>query len=1097
MAKKGKNEQRPSVENRLFGVKETEAVPVSAGKAVRSAAVRKKKKKMNGGLKALLVFVSVILVLILLLSGGALIAGDYFAREYLDMSIWDCIGIVSDLYNADEKKLLDNKPGENDALSLYKTFDRQLFLKEGTMDEEMVNKLLSSVSAGAAPAAAAHTVSAKTEGAEGEYTDGDGEPENGEPEDGENEDGQDEDGDGEGEDVGPPPGNDEIAAIFDRIIRRENLDEERLFLYKNVGYGEIEAQYRDDFLAYVTDKEMMAVLTVMLDRALSGLEGDAARYVSLLTFEQVKLKAAAADKAPAISLVASIALREAVGSMLDGASLPDFVRSLVEWIVPKKLFVTAELFLGESLTADIYINHMDEAKADRAFKLVDKIVALTGNSAFSARAAINDLVNDAVGDVVKDMDGYLDFNRNIDNGRMYFDVYGLIATSAFSGREVGGVDIAYLLVTTLSTEYEDMLDAYADAIFHHNFEEEGAVVFDPAREETGAIDYGVEFMSELREKYLLVDEYYVEVGEGAGEQTHLVPMIFRYLGEGENDPALTYRGVDLKGATAERLKENDFIEDGQQVAVLYVDENRIAYTEAEYAALAAAEVDVSAYRRIVHIPTELKKMSFADFAAFLGLGDAPGGGPAADIMSLFDAQGFTKKPGGAPSDDPQEWFVNLYGESGYDGRLIITDKMLAALVDTQFNSIVKPGENDFLSAITLDFVKILTEERDGAAHHIMEIGVSVGIAAIGANVPLVQNLLGERIGFSARFDITLGLTEDEYLPAEYGFNGLSAANTNATLEILNRLGVAGIRLGELEEKLCRPVRSALDTMNGTLGGITFDTGNLKMQDIYDTLAHMVFPENPEKTDEEGRPIVIEGRNINDVLKGLYNEREKIEWENEDPEQETYEKIDFTNARQALENQGQPLPPGFDPAEWLPITTEPLPNMLALCGDDPAHPFVGVYDAMGGDGTFNDRGLAANMDGYRNAADSTLYYNFAELIGAFDTDRHVIDTGTMYLTYRFELAEFLSTGASTDSLLSRNIDITFVLDKSVMANGVYQTKMYINAMSDEHVDSLENMIAYLDAENYQLFMAMPDLIGAFAYSYNYVASVAESFARPTP
>lgn len=1037
-----------------------------------AVAVKPKKKKMNGALKALIIFLIVIFSIIILIVGGALAAGQYFASTYLKMSIFDCFGVISDIYSYEKVNLGTNLPTENDKKGFYSALDDTLFLKNGTINEETLSSIINATMSG----------------------DSNSEENNEEnnPEDNQEKNAEDVSNTvykkyvlklTDAENTDPSEGS--TLDIFADLINADNLDKEKIKPYVKNEYDVFAGSYDENFRLTFTDNQISAFFASMLTNIFDGLETEFDDALSNIVFERLKLYRTTEDVA-AMEIIISINLKDTLASMISELGLGEFVNNLILNIVPEKIYANADLFLGEDkITARVGINTLSKDKIDRIYKLVDNAMAFAGQSSFSLENVINDTLNESAKDIIDTMDEMIGLRSGIQENELSFDIYSLIASAAFE-EGVSGTEVAFLLVNALATEYKDFIEEYNDDLFYNNYLIDGNVVAIPAgdaEKEELLIDYKDQFVTEIQKKYLLSKDYYYEEGSDASVK-YLTPFIFRSTADNT-----VYSQSDLKGSVAEGLISSGWKDSVTHDAIIkiYVNDKKnvkISIDDLD-------DIQKAAWQECNLIPTERYEMGFEDYASLFGLGDAPENANSVDFVSLFDLGGFKKTLDGKSTSDRDEWFVNLNDtDPDFVGSIQITDKMLAALIDMQLNSIMGETENSLQETLKLEFLKIYTEADSTVSvgkRVYMVLGLSVSIESMG-DASFVSGILGERIGLTAKVDITTGLnlapaenpddtvTYEEYVPSEFTFNVVKSANSKKMLEILGNMGLGDISLSSLDDMLSVPIRDAMNQMNavfaedGANDGITFNNGELLIPDIYDTISTKIFPKDENKIfPESGEVVEIKGGDLRDVLKSLYNDPTKMAYSG------TVDNMFY-----------HPLVPGQ--AQTITFTDALFLSIEGATVSDGKIADVYEYE---GSKYANDIAFAINLETFASdpSNSSFMFTNFIDIVGTTK-----ISNEKSIVTYRFALADFMTFSSGAQSLLSDYVDINFVIDKTrtddfaIMPDSTdtlkgYVTDIIINDMDAHTQETLDKIIFYLGESAYADYKEISSQVGVLFYLFD--------------
>ena len=788
----------------------------------------KKKKKGLGCCGCLAIFC---LVFVLIIGSGVGVGwyfGDKYMKQNFDMSLTDAFGVIGALYKADEKKIVTNAPGDGDEDKFYDAVGESLYLKDGTLNAENFSAISGSL--------------------KGETTD---DTENSGESDGTGESETETPVDAQVKAVRKAAAEGDTETALENLISRDNMDLERIRGKFTAGY-DYEGNYTVDFTAEVTDKELFAVVKAALDAKMK--EQDNA-MLEFLSFEQLTLGKSDAGNAVA-SLVAKLDLKGLLDKQLESA--PALAKWAATTLLPKQIFVTASVETGEKLTVDVLINQMDEKGKENVYKVISGILKLQGAENTDAKAYLSDVVNDAMGEVVRSIDGVLDLNGNVSDGKIRLDVYSALAGTAFKDNGVTKVELAEAYTSVVAADVDKMVENNEELLFENKWEveEEGRIVEKySVTEIEGAtrIDYGDRFTAEFERKYLMRTEFY-----RVGDKTYFDPV---WTDESGN--VYKQAELDLDGAqpTAENAKLYRLNTEPYTIKAEITEAEQAAYDELTLA--------------------EFVDLGFNDLAALMGVGTSEKTA-GLKLEGLFDSSKLTEKLGGGKAETRDEQFLHRTDD---ELRFDLTDKMLARLMAEQTKSVFESG-NDLTSSLSLKFVGltkgdeetiVLTDEEGNATGETVTVArrfMSVGFIAnaadiIGSNGGMITSLIGDEIGVIVRLDVTPGL-DDKYLSApvlEYA--DLGKERTDDLVATLEKIGASSLKPEELDRQLGKPVRDLIKKMSDTLGEVKVEDGELSVPNVFSLLSSQLFPVNAEKT-FGGETIELGGADIHVALKGVYD-----------------------------------------------------------------------------------------------------------------------------------------------------------------------------------------------------------------------------------
>lgn len=468
-------------------------------------------------------FLVVFVVSLVLLVGGTVVGCiflDKFTKNKFDMSLKECFGVVTSLYGAKEKDIVDNAYSATDMDGFESEFKKQLFLQEsaeldvlGAVEDAM--KLLSESSEETPLEQAVSTLTKQsnagaTDGTDTE-TSGNGTT------------------DGSTDIQAEKDSAEKLLDFITGLVDPDAVDYERLAAYTDEQY--------DEYCFTLTDKELAAflneILKVMLDA--EGVKGKLAETMGQLgitsvddaaRLRQVKFGmentsyrtetgAWSSDKKDVA--VAYVTLQVRVDNVVTKAAekhIPNgFLSGLAAFggraILPNNLYVTVGLGLSDDIGARVYLNKIDNsAKMQSAFKLVNGITKLTGKS-FDAEQYLNDTVSQKVNPILDKMGDMADFSKMSEH-TFLFDTYGTLAGLVDTSDDEDKLTGPQLLGTVSSLSSSQPYTGNENLKPEHRYDiwyEKDGVRYtadDPARPDGARkVDYELAFMEQMDEKYLI------------------------------------------------------------------------------------------------------------------------------------------------------------------------------------------------------------------------------------------------------------------------------------------------------------------------------------------------------------------------------------------------------------------------------------------------------------------------------------------------------------------------------------------------------------------------------------------------------------------
>ncbi len=416
----------------------------------------KKKKTRHGCCTCLL---TVFIVFIVILGAGVGVGwyfGDKYTKQYLDMSLKDCFGVVRDLTHAKEKKIVEKSYAGTSETDFETQLKKQLFLNENadlnkdTLLEQVIGKKESKQGE-------VLTRALKESGAE---------PLDGETPDNENT-GSENTG---GENGGGSSGGESNAVMnyVASLFTRENMDLVTLSEYDESKHGE----YKLNF----TDVQLAAFLSSVINEGLNSealTESDALKSISevigdkklseILFFDQVVFSGTAED--PHMKMTLSVDVRTVANGYIANATGMN-LGFLTKMFLPKRIFITADVAMAGDGKLDLLINEMNADKMDRFYKFVNGLSNIGGGEKTDIRETINNSAQKIVGGVAEAVHKYGDVSE-ISSGKIKIDLLqALIEVSKLNeGKEdpdliLTSSDMIYALKYVVTSDFENAIREY-------------------------------------------------------------------------------------------------------------------------------------------------------------------------------------------------------------------------------------------------------------------------------------------------------------------------------------------------------------------------------------------------------------------------------------------------------------------------------------------------------------------------------------------------------------------------------------------------------------------------------------------------------------
>lgn len=457
-----------------------------------------KVKKRSKCCTCCLVFLIVVLVILAAAFGVGWYLGDKFTKEYLDMSLGDTLGVVSDLYWANDKKVVSNPYTADDLDGFYKEIKRNIMLKEDTdIDfdgalEKALDEFLSESGGGSDNANVSRSLN-----------------------------------DGGSADDGTTESESSIMDVFTdmivEVLNRDNIDIERLNEYDENDPA------TDTYVFNLNDRQLAAFISSVLKAALSkadkidGLKDvvDMVKLADVVALKQIKFTAdKGADgvvKASLANITVWIGLQNAAGQAFTkllgdngiGWAAP-LARGLGNMLLPANLYINVGIPLFGDAEPVVSFNNMDDSERVRAYKLVNGVLALSGGE--------DQTVEGMLGGFADQIKPYLETaaqNMNFDKaseGTIKMDLLDVVtkmASENFEGDPLTKGDFLYLL-QALFSDPEVQLENLEPYRYTNRYLVDGKEVYIKGGDPTKTpINYEREFIKEIENKYA------VKFGESA------------------------------------------------------------------------------------------------------------------------------------------------------------------------------------------------------------------------------------------------------------------------------------------------------------------------------------------------------------------------------------------------------------------------------------------------------------------------------------------------------------------------------------------------------------------------------------------------------
>ncbi|MBQ8882688.1 MAG: hypothetical protein IJY70_04795, partial [Clostridia bacterium] len=451
-------------------------------------------------------------------------------------------------------------------------------------------------------------------------------------------------------------------------------------------------------------------------------------------------------------------------------------------------------------------------------------------------------------------------------------------------------------------------------------------------------------------------------------------------------------------------------------------------------------------------------LAFSDISALFGVGESDMitelNGYGVDLKSLLDTSGLMKKLGGDETQNRNEWFVSTAEDEQL--KFIFTDKMLAALIDSQLESVLG-GISDSFSGFELEFLQIEKGATESVANGnivgntnpdlemvdinrvYVTLGFIVSTADLIDGVGAVGEIMPEKIGFVIKLDVTPMLVSSALNPYEISYCDLSASRTGEMLATLKKLGISVLTQTEVEDYLLTPIRDMFNSITEMMGEIAVENGKIVLNDIFEVIARQGFEPTPEVKVIYGNDVSVTRDEVKAVLKGLT----------------------FTPSTTVVGGR-----------EYLSDTPTAEETLNGVLGCANAY-YGGKANDRETTVKFNDNFLEPTKENFglslNKVGDAIGYYNNS-------SERY------MYITMTYDLSSYLYE-QDMCLLPIKTVYATFVIDKqtTVQFSGAsaYSTKLLINGMGESEMASLEKMLVFGNTDNYGAFTKLEGEMGILA------------------
>lgn len=484
------------------------------------------RKKRHGCRNCFITFA----VILVVLTAGVYGVGTFFTHKYLDMSLWDCFGVLHDVTSANGKKIVTNAHGDGD----YKAFDTALkdglFLKSDV--DFGVDKLLTLLVSEETNEPANRAANGESYLLQSARV------------------------------LNAGFSTDAVFSELADLYVRENMNLARLDAYDPV-------KHDAEYVLHISDKMLAAAVNRSLD-SVSGMVGSMDGVLSELGVQKVSEVAkleqivfGETNGVKTVKVTVSVDARKIAQNYLKKAT-GHSLSFLTKIFLPKRMYATAVLATdGGTLEHTVFLNNMNGKDMDRAYKLVQKITSLAGNE-LDFKSKIASVAETTVADVMQKINTIFPLNE-AKNGRVDFDVFQTVIDVSNVNEKDGELlpEDEQLTASDLIETLAGVVASDADAAVKTEYAYKNQY-FDPVENKVvyvktpvrdwQLVDYEREFMDELANKYMLD----LTMGTPETEDDVTFDELMRLFGlGGENTEARDLELMDLFAPSAPGESEDD------------------------------------------------------------------------------------------------------------------------------------------------------------------------------------------------------------------------------------------------------------------------------------------------------------------------------------------------------------------------------------------------------------------------------------------------------------------------------------------------------------------------------------------------------------
>jgi len=776
-----------------------------------------KKKGRSRCCSCLLTMLIVFTVLFVALIAVGLGIGDKFLKENYDVGVVDCFKIVSGATSSKESKIVTDPATDEDSAMLYDNMRGVLFLNDNVSMEDVISELMGQMAGGLEGGEGGGDVNFAEEG-------------------------------------GGEEGSDMTLDFIADLYKEENVDyaKMRALIEGSVDIDDVyDQQYvlsiRGNSLVGPVNQIINTAITATGDPTVSSLAGGIA--LRQLTFSK-------RGEAPVVTLVIQLNLRDMMKGMVDqmkaelvAQGVPEAAISFVVNMIPKKMFISADVVFSTPSEVSVRLNAMDDATMKTAFAFISK---LAGED---IEASISGALTQTIDEMIATTPAVVEMLANQDNGAIKLDVYGLIADmlndsqSESEGENLTGKDLVCFISGVIGSEAETAIanrmaddSRYADTDWQKTNAD--ALVSAMADSFSLAKTYFVNGTDENGDKIVSVENGKVEGIENMFGRVYVdASGSLYYKREGgafkkfintETNAVSAYPVSGYEAFYSEKLhytandKDYTLYRNADNTAIYGVSEDgSVMNKNGTYTELTTLYVDaegnVFGAQNSDNTLIECKKEKL-DVDSIMSIVNSENL-EIGDILQYVDLSA-----------------LKINGVGAWNKPIVITDIQLAALAEEMLAGMLE-GE---LASLDPKIKYAALTEEDG--HDLITVGISISTAELLASVGEIGSLIGETIYVEVKCDVTLDIPEGEYKPTKVLYNDLSQDYTDKVLGIIAKLMPEANLSGTLES-VGTSVRDVIKQLNENMP-LEIENGQVKLAAPLSIIKPMLLGEDSTVTDEQ-------------------------------------------------------------------------------------------------------------------------------------------------------------------------------------------------------------------------------------------------------